>query len=166
MSRLSGLVFHQHEALGDIGTWQNGIICIVCMKRLKWIHMKKFWLKKCEKSVKSWCQKRKIKGDLLVNDRECFALSHFFFLPIKTRFLYLFVSSTVKVANMANYIKHDLDNLNFSSTTIVIPLFSWTTSVVHIFKIMSRITVVHHKNLRKNSDIHIHTSRKSLSRDF
>ena len=64
-----------------------------------------------------------------------FCIISFFFLPIKTRFLYLFVSSTVKVANMANYIKHDLDNLNFSSTTIVIPLFSWTTSVVHIFRL-------------------------------
>ena len=34
-----------------------------------------------------------------------------------------------------NYIKRDLGNPNFSSTTIVIPLFSWTTSVVHIFRL-------------------------------
>ena len=27
------------------------LFCIVCMKRLKRIHMNNFWLKKCEKSV-------------------------------------------------------------------------------------------------------------------
>ena len=34
-----------------------------------------------------------------------------------------------------NYIKRDLGNPNFSSTTTVIPFFSWTTSGAHIFKL-------------------------------
>ena len=40
-----------------------------------------------------------------------------------------------------NYIKRDLGNPNFSSTTIVIPLFSWTTSGVHIFTKVIEIEV-------------------------
>ena len=77
----------------------------------------------------------------LVNDREYFALSHFIFTDQNEIFLSL--SSTVKVVNVANYqfnyIKRDLGNPNFSynyrSATIVIPFFSWTISGVHIFKL-------------------------------
>ena len=51
------------------------------------------------------------------------------FLPVKTRFLYLFFFSTVKVVNVVNYyitnyIKRDLGNPNFSCTAILIQLFS------------------------------------------
>ena len=61
----------------------------------------------------------------LLNDIECFALSHFNFTNQNQAFVS--VSSTVKVVivgNYHNYIKRDLGNPNFSSTTIVIPLFS------------------------------------------
>ena len=53
-----------------------------------------------------------------------------------------------------NYIKRDLGNPNFSSTTIVIPRFSRTTSAVHMFKQGLHITVVNLKNLRVHAIIH------------
>ena len=50
------------------------------MKKFKWIHTDNFWLKKCKKSL-TGVSKRKIKEIIfLVNDRECFALSHFTFI--------------------------------------------------------------------------------------
>ena len=54
------------------------------------------------------------------------------FLPIKTR---LFLQSRKCGQLSYNYIKRDLVNPNFSSESIVIPLFSCTTSCVHIFKL-------------------------------
>ena len=69
------------------------------------------------------------KGLFLINDRECFALSHF-------TCICFFNCQSCKCGQLShNYIKRDLGNPNFSSTTIVIPLFSWTTSGVHIFKL-------------------------------
>ena len=69
------------------------------------------------------------KGVFLVNDRECFALSHF-------TCICFFNCQSCKCGQLShNYIKRDLGNPNFSSTTIVIPLFSWTASGVHIFKL-------------------------------
>ena len=53
-----------------------------------------------------------------------------------------------------NYIKRDLGNPNFSSTTIVIPRFSRTTSAVHMFKQGLHITVINLKNLRVHAIIH------------
>ena len=54
----------------------------------------------------------------LVNDRECFALSHF-------TCICFFNCQSCKCGQLShNYIKRDLGNPNFSSTTIVIPLFS------------------------------------------
>ena len=41
--------------------------------------MNNFWLKKCEISVFDVRKQKKKKGLFLVNDRECFALSHFIF---------------------------------------------------------------------------------------
>ena len=41
------------------------------------------------------------KGVFLVNDRECFALSHFIFT--NQNLVFVSVSSTVKVVNVANY---------------------------------------------------------------
>ena len=58
------------------------------------------------------------KGLFLVNDRECFALSDF-------TCIYFFNCQSCKCSQLShNYIKHDLDNPNFTSTTIVIPLCS------------------------------------------
>ena len=75
-------------------------------------------------------KKKQRKRLFLVNDRECFALSHF-------TFICFFNCQTCKCGQLShNYIiKHDLGKQNFSSTTIVMPLFSWTNSVVHIFKL-------------------------------
>ena len=66
----------------------------------------------------------------LVNDRECFTLSHF-------TFVCFFSCQTCKCGQLSHsyIIKHDLGKQIFSSTTIVMPLFSWTNSVVHIFKL-------------------------------
>ena len=58
------------------------------------------------------------KGFLRVNDRECFALSHF-------TCICFFNFQSCKCGQLPdNYIKHDLGNPNLSSTTIVIPPFS------------------------------------------
>ena len=59
--------------------------CLVCMKRLKIIHMNNFCLKKCEKRVTD-ARKGKMEWNVL-------------------NYLILFVSvpSTVKVTNVANY---------------------------------------------------------------
>ena len=56
--------------------------------------MNNFWLKKCEKSVTDVRKEKTKERVFLVNDRECFAVSHFV-LPIKTRFF--------KDVNIANY---------------------------------------------------------------
>ena len=99
------------------------LFCIVCMKRLKWtrIHKTNFWLKKCEKSVTDVRKRKTKKGLFLVSDRVCFALSHF---PC----ICFFNCQSCTCGQLShNYIKHDLGNPRFSSTTIVIPLFSWTT---------------------------------------
>ena len=65
----------------------------------------------------------------LVNDMECFALSYL-------TFICFFNCQSCKCGQLShNYIKRDLGNPNFSSTTIVMPLFSWTNSFVHIFKL-------------------------------
>ena len=71
------------------------------------------------------------KRDFLVNDRECFAMF------CKLGFCICFFNcQSCKCGQLShNYIKRDLGNPNFSSTTIVIPLFSWKTSGVHIFKL-------------------------------
>ena len=41
--------------------------------------MNNFWLKKCEKSITDVKKEKQRKGDFLVNNRECFALSNFIF---------------------------------------------------------------------------------------
>ena len=65
----------------------------------------------------------------LVNDMECFALSYL-------TFICFFNCQSCKCGQLSrNYIKRDWGNPNFSSTTIVMPLFSWTNSFVHIFKL-------------------------------
>ena len=65
----------------------------------------------------------------LVNDMECFALSYL-------TFICFFNCQSCKCGQQShNYIKRDLGNPNFSTTTIVMPLFSWTNSFVHIFKL-------------------------------
>ena len=51
--------------------------------------MNNCWLKKCEKSVTD-VRKGKTKGVFLVNDRECFALSHFIFTNQKLGFYICF----------------------------------------------------------------------------
>ena len=69
------------------------------------------------------------KGLFLINDRECFALSHF-------TCICFFNCQSCKCGQLShNYIKRNLGNPNFSSTTIVIPVFSWVTSDVHMFKL-------------------------------
>ena len=66
-------------SIGDIGTWKNGITLYSMhekaqMNTYEHLLIEKVW-KKC-----NWCQKKKQrKGVFLVNDRECFALSHFIF---------------------------------------------------------------------------------------
>ena len=105
------------------------LFCIVYMKRLKWIHMKNFWLKKCEKSVTNVRKGKTKERTFLVNDRECFALSYF-------TFICFFNCQSCKCGCgqlSHNYIKRNLGNPSFSSTTIVMPHFSWINSVVHIF---------------------------------
>ena len=58
------------------------------------------------------------KGLFLVNDSECFALSHFTCISF-------FNCQRCKCSQLSHdYIKRDLGNPNFSSTTIVMPLFS------------------------------------------
>ena len=58
------------------------------------------------------------KGIFLVNNRECFALSHF-------TCICFFNWQSCKCGQLShNYIKRDLGNPNFRSTTIFIPLFS------------------------------------------
>ena len=59
------------------------------------------------------------KGLFLVNNKECFALSHF---TCSCFFNCQNYNNYIKKSH--NYIKRDLGNPNFSSTTIVIPLFS------------------------------------------
>ena len=69
------------------------------------------------------------KGLFLINDRECFALSHF-------TCICFFNCQSYECGQLShNYTKRDLGNPNFSSTTIVITLFSWTNLGVHIFKL-------------------------------
>ena len=65
-----------------------------------------------------------------------------------------------------NYTKHDIGNPGFSCTAIVIPLFSWTTSAVYIFKV--RLSIVHLKNLRVHIFIQIHilTPQESCWREI
>ena len=96
------------------------------MNKYEQLLVEKVW-KKC-----NWWQKRKKKqrkGLFLVNDWECFAVSHF-------TCICFFNCRSCKCGQLShNYIKCDLGNPNFSSATIVIPIFSWTTSVVHIFKL-------------------------------
>ena len=76
--------------------------------------MNNFWLEKCEKTV----TEKQRKELFLVNDRECFALSHF-------TFICFFNCQSCKRGELShNYIKRDLGSPNFSSTTIVMPLFS------------------------------------------
>ena len=77
--------------------------------------MNNFWLKKCEKV---WLMSEKVKQRkrvFLVNDRECFALSHFIF--INQNQVLVSVSWTVKVVNAANYhitiTMRDLGNPNY-----------------------------------------------------
>ena len=79
------------------------------------------------------------KGVFLVNNRECFALSHFIFANSKLGFCICFFNGQSCRCGQPshNYKKRDLGNPNFNSTTIVIPHFSWTTSGIHIFKLSS-----------------------------
>ena len=68
-------------------------------------------------------------GVFLVNHRVC--IISFYFYQSKLVFC---TCQSCKYGQLPhNYIKRDLGNPNFSYTTI--PLFSWTTSVVHIFKL-------------------------------
>ena len=61
----------------------------------------------------------------LVNDRECFALSHF-------TCICFFNCQSCKCGQLShNYIKRDLGN----PKTMVVPLFSSTTLDVYIFKL-------------------------------
>ena len=72
-------------------------------------------------------EKQKQKKEVfLVNNRECFALSHFIFTKQKPDFCICFFNcQSFKCGQLShNYIKRDLGNPNFSSTTIVIPVFS------------------------------------------
>ena len=56
------------------------------------------------------------------------------FLPIKNRFLYLFLNCQIcKCGQLAHKYIKPIYNPNFSCTTVVILLFSWATSSVHIF---------------------------------
>ena len=64
--------------------------CIVCMKRLKGKYMNNFWLKRSENSVTDVREgKTKEKFSLLTIENVFYYLN--LFLPIKTRFLYLFL---------------------------------------------------------------------------
>ena len=77
----------------------------------------------------NWCQKRKNKGNQ-------FSFISFYFYQSK---IFVFNCQSCKYGQLSHsYIKCDLGNPNFSSTTIVIPLFSWQTSGVHIFKLRLR----------------------------
>ena len=112
------------------------------MVLFKWIHMNNFWMKKCEKTVtdvrKSNLEKEKQgKGVFLFNNRE-FCISSFNFHQSKLGFCICFFNcQSCKCGQPPhNYIKRDLGNPNFSSTTIAIPRFSWTSSIVHMFKLM------------------------------
>ena len=63
-------------------------------------------------------KKKQRKGLFLINNGECFAVSGF-------TCICFFNFQTCKCGQLShNYIKCDLDNPNFSSTTIVIPMFS------------------------------------------
>ena len=87
--------------------------------------MNNFWLKKCEKGVTHVSKGKKRKGIFLVNEGECFALSHF-------TFICFFNCQSCKCGQLShNYIKRDLGN----PKTMVVPLFSSTTLVVCIFKL-------------------------------
>ena len=87
--------------------------------------MNNLWLKKCEKGELMSEKEKRRKGVFLINNRECFALSHFIFTTQNQ--IFVSVSSAAKNANVANYhnyIKHELGNPNFSSAFVAIPLFS------------------------------------------
>ena len=130
--------------------------------------MNNFWLKKCEKSVTDIRKRKQQKRVFLVNDRECFALSHFIFTNQNQ--VLVSVSLTVKVVNAANYhitiTMRDLGNPNY----IHLQLYHFLVEQPQVFIYSNkgcRITVVHLKNLRVPIFIHIHshTSRKSLLRE-
>ena len=78
---------------------------------------KKVW-KKC-----NWCQKRKKqrKALFLVNDRQCFALSHF-------TCICFFNCQSCKCCQLShNYIKRDLDNPSSSSKVVGLRLYTSRT---------------------------------------
>ena len=149
-------------SIGDIGTWKNGIILCIMHEKAKMNTYEEFLVEKGWKKC-NWCQKRKNK------EKEFFKLTignvlHYLILllPIKTRFLYLFLELW-KLQMWPNYIKRNLVNPKCSSITI--QLFSWTTCVVHIFKLkLQDYTCAPQEPT--SSHIHIHTSRKSLQGDF
>ena len=70
-----------------------------------------------------------------------FCIISFYFYQSKLGFCICFFNcQSCKCGQLShNYIKGDLGNLNFSSTTILTLLFSWATSGVYIFKLMLRI---------------------------
>ena len=64
--------------------------------------MNNLFLKKCEKSVTDVRKgKTKERSFPIVNDRKCFALFHFIFTNQNK--IFVSVSSTIKVVNVANY---------------------------------------------------------------
>ena len=83
------------------------------MKMLKWIHMNNFWLRESEKKEKQ----RKVFLVTIGNVLRYLIL----FLPK----LDFYNCQSCKCGQLShNYIKRDLGNPNFSSITIVLPLFS------------------------------------------
>ena len=111
--------------------------------------VEKAW-KKC-----NWCQKRSNQREelFLVNNRECFALSHF-------TCLCFFNCQSWKYGQLShNYIKRHLGNPSFSSTSIVVPLFSWITSFVYIFKLRLQY---YGGTPQEPTSSHIHTSYSYL----
>ena len=67
--------------------------------------MNNIWLKTFEKSVPDVRKGKAKERVFLVNDKECFALSHFIFT--NQSYVFVSVSSTAKVVNVANYISHN-----------------------------------------------------------
>ena len=118
------MYFNKDDAwlsIGDIGTWQNGII-LYSMHEKAWINtyeqflIEKVW-KKC-----ALCQKRKNKGkefSQLTIGNFCFI--SFYFYQSKLDFCICFFNcQSCKCGQLSHdYIMHHLDNPNFSSTSTV-----------------------------------------------
>ena len=89
--------------------------------------------------MRNWCQEKENKGKEFSKLKigGIFGIISFYFHQTKLDFCICFFNcQSFKCGQLShNYIKRDLDNPNYSSTTIVIPVFSWATSGVHIFKL-------------------------------